>query len=616
MSHHTPESDSELLDRLPTETEGLPEASRPEIVELSDGDSFDLEIAPVAKRIGDATVRMLAYNGSIPGPTLRIPQGGTVTVKVTNRGDLEATVHWHGLRLENRFDGTHDTQAPIPVGETFNYEITVPDPGAYWYHPHIREDYGQELGLYGNILAVPTEPDYWSPESRELLLTLDDILIEEGKVAAFSESETTHVAMGRFGNVMLVAGESDLELTARQGEVVRLYLTNTANTRVFNVTLPGARLKLVGADSGHYEREEFVEEVLLAPSERVVVDVLFDEPGELTLEHKTPDRSYRLARVTVTEESAEPAPAEQFDALRMNADMAAERERAAPYFAAPPDKTLAFVAEMDMALPEGTAVVYACPMHPEVVSDEPGKCQKCGMKLLATAAPAETSYACPMHPEVVRDSPDRCPQCGMKLVPAHLVGSTGHEHHGHGGHEGHEQHHGHGGHQEHHGHGGHERHGHETHGEGHGHAGHEHGHAHAHEAAQGIEWEDDMVEVNRMTTPANMRWKLVDRETGAENAGIDWRFQVGDRVKIRLVNEMDSDHPMPHPFHVHGAGRFLILTRDGEEEPNLVWKDTVLVRTGETVDILLDVTNPGTWMAHCHIAEHHESGMMFSFKVE
>jgi len=87
-------------------------------------------------------------------------------------------------------------------------------------------------------------------------------------------------------------------------------------------------------------------------------------------------------------------------------------------------------------------------------------------------------------------------------------------------------------------------------------------------------------------------------------------------VKIRLVNEMDSDHPMPHPSHVHGAGRFLILARDGVDELNLVWKDTVLVRTGETVDILLDVTNPGTWMAHCHIAEHHESGMMLTFTVD
>ncbi len=102
-----------------------------------------------------------------------------------------------------------------------------------------------------------------------------------------------------------------------------------------------------------------------------------------------------------------------------------------------------------------------------------------------------------------------------------------------------------------------------------------------------------MVDVNRLTTPANMRWKLIDRETGAENAAIDWRFRVGDRVKIRLLNEMAGDHPMHHPFHVHGAGRFLVLSRDGVVEDNLVWKDTVLLRAGETVDILLDVTNAG-----------------------
>jgi FtsP/CotA-like multicopper oxidase with cupredoxin domain len=231
-----------------------------------------------------------------------------------------------------------------------------------------------------------------------------------------------------------------------------------------------------------------------------------------------------------------------------------------------------------------------------------------------------------MHPEVTSEKPDRCPKCGMKLVPANLVeaeGGHGHEHHHGHGHHGHShEHEGHGR----HGHGldgaakeeqqaGHGRH---AHGDGH-HGKHHGAHhpddkpEHPHDAAQGIEWEDDMVEVNRMTTPANMRWKLVDRETGAENAQIDWTFHVGDQVKLRLVNELDSDHPMPHPFHVHGAGRFVVLARDDVVEPNLVWKNTVLVRTGETVDILLEVTNPGRWMAHCHIAEHHESGMMFSF---
>ena len=76
-----------------------------------------------------------------------------------------------------------------------------------------------------------------------------------------------------------------------------------------------------------------------------------------------------------------------------------------------------------------------------------------------------------------------------------------------------------------------------------------------------------MVEVNRLTTPANMRWKLIDRDTGAENAAIDWQFRVGDQVKIRLLNEMAGDHPMHHPFHVHGAGRFLILAATESSSP-------------------------------------------------
>jgi FtsP/CotA-like multicopper oxidase with cupredoxin domain len=503
---------------------------------------------------------MLAYNGSIPGPVLRVREGSEIAVNIENQGDMDATVHWHGLRLENRYDGTHETQAPIRVGERFTVRVEFPDPGAYWYHPHIREDYGQEMGLYGNVIVEPADPGYWPPGNRELALTIDDLLLEDGKVAPFSRSETNYVAMGRFGEVLLVNGETDLSLEARLGEVVRIYLTNTANTRTFKVALPGARMKLVGGDSGHIEHEQFVDDVVVAPSERVVLDVLFDQPGGLTVEHRTPDQAYSLATVHVSGERVENSFEERFEVLRTNADMVAERERIAAFIDAEPDKTIGFIAEMDIDAPEGP-VVYVCPMHPEVVSEEP------------------------VH----------CPQCGMKLLPAALVGeASGHGHEGHG----HED----------------RAHGHEVHE----HSGHHHGHGehgHSHAAAGGIEWEDDMVDVNRITTPANMRWKIVDRETNAENASISWRFRIGDRVKIRLLNEMAGDHPMHHPFHVHGAGRFLVLSRDGEPESNLMWKDTVLVRTGETVDILLDVTNPGIWMAHCHIAEHHESGMMFTFEV-
>ena len=362
--------------------------------------------------------------------------------------------------------------------------------------------------------------------------------------------------MGRFGNVFLTSGDPDLHLEARAGEVVRLWLTNTANTRVFNLRVPGARMKLVGGDSGRVEHEELVDQVLVAPSERAVVDVLVDRPGELVLEHRTPQRAYRLATITVGEAVGRSAAAGEFEVLRGAPELAAERQQLEAWLAAEPDKTLALVAQMDdpAAMPaDAGPVTYVCPMHPEVTSQEPGRCPKCGMKLLAAtgATMAEGGHA-----------------------------SAAMEHGGHAQ-DGHGDHPGHGG----------------------------------HGAAGGIEWEDDMVEVNRLTTSATMHWKFLDRTTGADSPSIDWRFRVGERVKLRLVNEMDSDHPMHHPFHLHGAGRFLVLARDGVVEPNLVWKDTVLVRTGQTVDLLFDVTNPGLWMAHCHIAEHMQSGMMFSFTV-
>ena len=481
------------------DTAGLPDALPTAIIELRDGDTFELRATPVRKRIGDAEVKLLGYNDSIPGPTLRVSQGSEVSVRFRNELDLETTVHWHGLRHDNRFDGVPigrhgGMQAPVPPGGGCTYQLRFPDAGVFWYHPHVREDYAQEHGLYGSIVVAPADPAYWPPANREVSLVVDDILLEDGQVATFSRAGSDRTAMGRFGNVMLVNGETDFWMGASAGEVVRFYLTNTANTRVFNLRIPGARLKLVGGDNGRLEREAFVEEMLLALSERAVVDAFFERPGRLMLEHRTPDTTYALATVDVDERPLDRSYAAEFARLRTNPEFEAERAALARDLARAPDKTVALVGSM----------------------------------------------------------------------PA-----MGH-HSGMGGHG----------------------------------AGH----------APPIEWEDTMETMNRMSTPRTMLWKLVDRETGAENHDISWAFRLGERVKIRIVNEPGSDHPMQHPFHIHGE-RFLVLGRDGAPNPNLAWKDTVLVRTGETVDLLMDASNPGRWMAHCHIAEHLEGGMMLSFDV-
>ena len=561
-------------DAFPTDPAGQPEATGTSSVEVPPGGSFDLHIHPVAKRIGDGTFRMLSYNGSIPGPTLRVQQGSEIFVNVTNETQMETTVHWHGLRLENQYDGVpHDTQAPIPPGGKYTHRLTFPDAGLFWYHPHMREDYAQEMGLYGNVIVEPIDRYYWPQVDREIVLTLDDILIEGDKIASFDPHHATFTAMGRFGNVLLTGGETDQEIDVGVGEVVRLYLTNTANTRVFKVAVPGARMKLVGSDGGRYERESWIDDVIVAPSERAIVDVFFDTEGDLALEHITPERTYRLAGITVSGPAETSAASSEFHRLRVNQDMVEVRAKATRFLEAEPDKTLALIAEMDFDEPAGGGpVIYICPMHSEVTSEEPGTCPKCGMKLM----PVAVAYTCPMHPEVISDEPGHCPKCGMKLMPANAIPEGGGSEHSHGEMS--------------------------------------HVHDHGEAMADGVEWEDTMVELNRTTTPENMRWKLVDRDSGKSNADIDWSFDEGDQVKIRLLNEMESDHPMHHPFHIHGE-RFLVLARDGMPETNVVWKDTVLVRTGETVDILMDASNPGLWMAHCHIAEHMESGMMFSFQV-
>ncbi len=488
--------------------DALPVAEETQSVTLKDGESFELSAYPVKKTINGQTVKMLAYNGSIPGPLIEVEQGAEVTVHFTNNTDIATTIHPHGVRVENANDGVPDvTQALIQPGQDFTYALSFPDAGVYWYHPHFREDYAQELGLYGNFLVKPSDDAYWSAVNGEAVVFLDDILLDKNG-AAFNKEVADHTLMGRFGNVMLVNGSTDYRLQVPAGAVERFYLTNAANTRPFNIAIPGAKLKLVGADNGKYEKETFVESVLLGPSERAIVEAYFPKAGAYPFVHRTPGKVYTLGTITADEAVAQPSLSASFNMARLNSDVIASIDPFRAEFNRAPDKVLRLTLNMrGMGGPAGTHQM-----------------QGGGMMM---------------------DS-----QMGMSAP------------------------------------------------------------------AGGIEWEDDMGAMNEGSTSQTLVWQLRDEATGAVNMDIhDWDFRVGDRVKVRVINDAHSMHPMQHPIHFHGQ-RFLILSRDGQKETNMVWKDTAFIPAGQTVDLLIEMSNPGIWMAHCHISEHLEAGMMLQYRVQ
>lgn len=494
----------------------LPSAEKSQIIELKNGDAYTLTASTVKKNLKGKEVRMLAYNGTIPGPTIKVAQGAEVTIHFVNNLDVPSTLHPHGIRLDNAFDGIPDvTQQPVQPGESFDYKIKFPDAGIYWYHPHIEEPYTQGLGLYGNFIVTPSETSYWPKANREVPLTLGDILIgTDATPAPFYQGITTHALMGRYGNMFLTQGEEYFTMKAQQGEVVRFYLTNVANARPFNFRITGTKMKLIGSDNGRYEHEAFVDSVILGPSERAVVDVLFDKAGVFELENKTPLRTGQLGSITVSNESASPSYQEEFTQLRENTQTISEFAALAPYLTSPVDKNILLTIDMTgMGMGSGM-----------------------GMG-------------------------------GMHRMPdGTMMSNTG-----------------------------------ETLTMG--------------DDSEKIEWEDSMQMMNSMSTANSIKWKIVDQDTKMENMDIHWNFTLGDKVKIRITNDAKSMHPMQHPIHFHGQ-RFVVLATNGVKNPNMVWKDTTLVQKGDTVDILLEATNPGNWMAHCHISEHLADNMMLHFSVK
>ncbi len=326
---------------LPTTDELLPNADSNEVLRLKDGDFIDLDAELVRRTIAGRTFTMYSYNGQYPGPLIEVTQGSEIMVRFTNHLPDSTSIHWHGIRLENAFDGVDG------VSDAFTYTLRFPDAGIYWYHPHIREDIQQALGLYGNIVVRGRGARV--PANREQFLMVQDLLVADpgGGLIPYGRESPTHALMGRFGNVFLVNGAPGYRLAVRRGEVVRFYFTNVSNTRTLNLSFPGARMKLVATDAGPFVHEAWIESVVIAPAERYVVDVQFERTGEFALLNKVIGLDHLFGRffsivdtlgnVSVAPQRVHRDLSRAFAALRRHSPPFAA---AASYLNRPPDQTL------------------------------------------------------------------------------------------------------------------------------------------------------------------------------------------------------------------------------------------------------------------------------------
>ena len=491
---------------LPSATASRAPVARPrELVRLANGDTLVLSAGKVMRTIAGKTLTMYGFNGQYPGPLLEVQQGATIVVQYHNELGEPSSVHWHGVRLDNRFDGTVGvTQPAVPSGGSFAYRVHFPDAGIFWYHPHVREDIQQDLGLYGNILVRSPKSHYYSTAAiREEILALGDIAINDAGLLPYGAETPTHALMGRFGNVFLVNGDSHYSLDVNRDDVVRFFLTNASSARMYNLSFGDARMKVIAGDLGKLEREAWVKSIPIAPAERYVVDVRFGEGKRIAVVNRVQALAHiagtyspeidTLGVVQVTPWSKIKHRDREFETLHVDKDVERDLAPFRKYFTKRVDHSL----------------VLTLTTHelPDAVSN---------MLLGINAA---------------------------------------------------------------------------------------------------VEWNDGMPMMNWLATGSQVHWILRDPATGKENMDIDWHFTQGDVVKLRLFNNPASSHAMQHPIHLHGQ-RFLVLSRDGVSNTNLVWKDTAVIPAGETVDLLVDMSNPGRWMLHCHVAEHLSAGMMSMFTVE
>jgi FtsP/CotA-like multicopper oxidase with cupredoxin domain len=221
------------------------------------------------------------YNGRVPGPVIEGYVGDVLEVRFKNALREPTTIHWHGLRVPAAMDGTDTVQSPVLPGAEFTYRFRLPDAATFWYHPHSNETVQLEMGLYGPLIVRgPDEPVL----DEERILVLDDLRLDKkGQIAKFGGLIEGHD--GREGDVRLVNGRAEPELSMAGETIERWRIINASSARYIRLSIGGEPFRILGTDGGLIEAPVSATEILLAPADRVDLAVGPFAPGrELAIE--------------------------------------------------------------------------------------------------------------------------------------------------------------------------------------------------------------------------------------------------------------------------------------------------------------------------------------------
>jgi FtsP/CotA-like multicopper oxidase with cupredoxin domain len=256
--------------------------------------TFRLKAAPGRSGLVPATygeTETWSYNGTVPGPEIRVRQGDRLRIVVDNELPEETTVHWHGLRVPNAMDGVpHLNQPPIRPGERFVYEFEVPDAGTFWYHPHTRSNVQVERGLSGALVVEEPEP---IRVDRDLIWVVDDWRLDRS-AAISADFDNPHDLShaGRLGNTVTVNGRVPEDLGVRAGERVRLRIVNAANARILGLHFGGHEPWVVALDGQPTAPHRPTDDtVVIGPAGRA--DVVLDMTGAPGTRAVVVDQFYR-----------------------------------------------------------------------------------------------------------------------------------------------------------------------------------------------------------------------------------------------------------------------------------------------------------------------------------